>query len=532
MKKVLSLLAASVVLMILAVLPATASDATMSVSRGTVVVDGVIDEVWAKADRQAIDKLTNGDLKADGLPEDWYAYVSALWDDEYVYFLLELKDDDWVMDNDVPGHWRNDCVYLYIDEMSLAAGTWQDGQYQLALIPEEDMSMLPRNGSAIEDGNVQYAYTLEDDTCIMEVAFKFQYATPAEGFTFMADFQRHDDTEYASRDYCVSWSDEADQDSATSSVWGTLVLGGESGASAEALATAAEKAAAASAVPEMQVNRATITIDGVIDEAWANADRQAIESLTNGERKAEGLPADWYAYASSMWDDEYVYFLFELKDDDWVMDNGDPGHWSNDCIYLYIDEKNLSTDTWQEGQYQFALIPEEGMSLFPRNGTAIPEENVKFAYTLEGDTCIMEFACKFQYVTPAEGGVFLADFQRHDDTEAATRDFCVSWSDKADKDSATSNVWGIMTFAGAAAGETEAPETEAPETEAPETEAPETETPETEAPEVVAPAETEAATADEQPVLAPQTADTILIVVCVMAASGLCYLVMRRNRAF
>lgn len=273
----------------------------------------------------------------------------------------------------------------------------------------------------------------------------------------------------------------------------------------------------------MSVSRGTVVVDGVIDEAWAGADRQAIDTLTNGDLKAEGLPADWYAYVSSMWDDEYVYFLFELKDDDWVMDNGDPGHWSNDCIYLYIDEKNLSTDTWQEGQYQFALIPAEGMSLFPRNGTAIPEENVKFAYTLEGDTCIMEFACKFQYVTPADGGVFLADFQRHDDNETATRDFCVSWSDKADKDSATSNVWGIMTFAGAAASvEAEAPETDAPA---------ETEAPETEVPEAVAPAETEAAV-EEQPVLAPQTADTILIIVCVMAASGLCYLVMRRNRVF
>ena len=85
--------------LVLTLVPALASPASaigeeMKVSRGTPFVDGEIDPVWKTAARQKLSHRTGGEGRADTS----LCYVSVLWDDEALYFLFELIDNNFTFD--------------------------------------------------------------------------------------------------------------------------------------------------------------------------------------------------------------------------------------------------------------------------------------------------------------------------------------------------------------------------------------------------------------------------------------------------
>lgn len=221
MKKILSVLAALAMVASIGT-SVSALGQEMTVAYGTPTIDGTIDEVWATADRQQLGYVKGGDLKGDGtLPETSSAYASMLWDDGALYFLFEINDDDISFASD-KGNWRNDSIYLYVDECALKTGTWQAGQNQIALIPAEELSAVPRNGSAPAD--YEMAYTVDGNTAIIEFKYVPAEVSLAAGQEIVVDFQYNDGTANGTRDYCFGWSDETDAASGNSDVWGTVKL--------------------------------------------------------------------------------------------------------------------------------------------------------------------------------------------------------------------------------------------------------------------------------------------------------------------
>ena len=261
MKKLVSLLICLILTASALCIPAAALGETMNASVGTPVIDGVIDDVWKTTERQQLSHLKAGDLKGDGtLPEECSCYASVLWDKTALYFLFEITDDDFSFEGDV-GHWQNDSIYLYIDENDLFGSTWNEGQAQIALLPAEDMSLFPRNGTPCPDGyQLAYSYPTEN-TCVIE--FKYVPATfPLEtGKELLCDFQYNDGTEFNTRDYCFGWSDESDGASGNSSLWGYVTLTGDPttvAAPAEAEAPAAETTVETEAATEAAVETAPV----------------------------------------------------------------------------------------------------------------------------------------------------------------------------------------------------------------------------------------------------------------------------------
>ena len=102
--------------------PASAIGETMKAERGTPWIDGDIDVIWKRADRQKLTHRTGG----EGKGENSLCYVSMLWDDEALYFLFELADDDFTFDAEA-GSPLNDSVRLYIDEKDVFGPTWKPG---------------------------------------------------------------------------------------------------------------------------------------------------------------------------------------------------------------------------------------------------------------------------------------------------------------------------------------------------------------------------------------------------------------------
>ncbi len=74
----------------------SAENKDLTVAKGTPTIDGEIDEVWSTTPQVQLGYLKAGDLKGDGtLPETSAAYARVLWDENALYFLFEIMDDDF-----------------------------------------------------------------------------------------------------------------------------------------------------------------------------------------------------------------------------------------------------------------------------------------------------------------------------------------------------------------------------------------------------------------------------------------------------
>ncbi|MGN1346839.1 MAG: sugar-binding protein [Eubacteriales bacterium] len=277
MKKTLSAFFALVLVVSLCAVSVSAIGEEMTVLRGTPVIDGTIDAVWASADRQQLSHLKAGDLKGDGtLPETSSAYASMLWDDGALYFLFEIYDDDFAF-TAAQGAWQNDSLYLYVDEESNYCATWVDGQCQLALIPSEDLTLVPRNGTAPADYDMAYSFP-DDNTCIIEFKYVPAIVELKAGFELVIDFQYNDATDAGTRDYCFGWSDETDGASGDSTVWGFVTLSEEAAEAPAAEEPAVEEPAAEEPAAEEPVAEEPAVEVPEVVEAPAAEEPEVVEA--------------------------------------------------------------------------------------------------------------------------------------------------------------------------------------------------------------------------------------------------------------
>ena len=280
MKKFLSALIALTCTATLA-LSVSAVGETYTAQKGTPVIDGTVDDVWANAEKVQLTHLKAGDLKSEGvIPEGLSVSASMLWDESAFYFLFDIHDDDFAFDSEA-GDWKNDSVYLYIDELSTGGGTWQEGQSQNAIIPAEDLTLVPRRGTAPSEYQVAWSFP-EENHCIIEFKYVPADLEPeelVEGFTFLGDFQYNDADDFLTRPYCLGWSDEDDSASNNADVWGVITLAG-SGETAE---TEAETEAAAETEPETTAETEAETEAETVAETAAEteaAEEPAEETVT------------------------------------------------------------------------------------------------------------------------------------------------------------------------------------------------------------------------------------------------------------
>ncbi len=283
MKKFLSALFALTCVATLA-LSVSAVGETYTAQKGTPVIDGTVDDVWANAEKVQLTHLKAGDLKSEGvIPEGLSVSASMLWDESAFYFLFDIHDDDFAFNSEA-GDWKNDSVYLYIDELSTGGGTWLEGQSQNAIIPAEDLTLVPRKGTAPSEYQVAWSFP-EETHCILEFKFVPADLEPeelVEGFTFLGDFQYNDADDFLTRPYCLGWSDEDDTASNNADVWGVITLAG----TGETTETEAETEAAAETEPETtaeteaETEAETVAETAAETEAAPAAEEAAEETVT------------------------------------------------------------------------------------------------------------------------------------------------------------------------------------------------------------------------------------------------------------
>lgn len=285
MKKFLSALLALTCTATLA-LSVSAVGETYTAQKGTPIIDGTVDDVWTNAEKVQLTHVKAGDLKGDGtMPEGLSVYASMLWDESAFYFLFDIHDDDFAFNSEA-GDWKNDSVYLYIDELSTGGGTWLEGQSQNAIIPAEDLTLVPRKGTAPSEYQVAWSFP-EETHCILEFKFVPADIEPeelVEGFTFLGDFQYNDADDFLTRPYCLGWSDEDDSAANNADVWGVITLGG-AGETAETEAeteaeTVAETEPETAAETEAETEAETVAETAAETEAAEEAAEETVTETT------------------------------------------------------------------------------------------------------------------------------------------------------------------------------------------------------------------------------------------------------------
>lgn len=96
MKKLLSILLATLVVVSLAVSASAAFDRSYTAPKGTPNLDGTVDAIWDNAEWTNVDKPFDGSTDTDSTLK-----VKLLWDDEHLYFLAEVYDKDINVENDI-----------------------------------------------------------------------------------------------------------------------------------------------------------------------------------------------------------------------------------------------------------------------------------------------------------------------------------------------------------------------------------------------------------------------------------------------
>lgn len=169
-----------------------------------------------------------------------------------------------------------------------------------------------------------------------------------------------------------------------------------------------------------------IAIDGIVDAVWDNSNVVPM----NATKLLQGTVAnasDLSGYAKVLWDNEYLYLLATVIDDDQVNDS-DPAY-EDDGVELYIDINNDKATTYGANDVQYTFNWNNGTTV----GTlpaARPSTNI--TYVSVNTTNGYRIEAKIPWSTlqgnPKAADLIGLDFMINDDDASGTRDGKLSWN--------------------------------------------------------------------------------------------------------
>lgn len=185
-------------------------------------IDGTVDDVWNSPE---IVPITAG-ISLVGTAtsaNDLSASAKYLWDENYVYVLATVTDDN--KQNDSPNVYDDDAVEFYFDinnDKATAYGT-NDVQYSFGWNDGTTVGALP-SGRATT--NITYSSVTTSNGYIVEARIPWStlQGTPTLGQNIGIDFMVNDDDDGSTRDGKLSWNATEDQAWQNPSLFGTGVL--------------------------------------------------------------------------------------------------------------------------------------------------------------------------------------------------------------------------------------------------------------------------------------------------------------------
>ena len=205
----------------------------------------------------------------------------------------------------------------------------------------------------------------------------------------------------------------------------------------------------------------TVTVDGVIDEAWEKAPVYTMENVVVVDSKNEnGVPTETESSKIDfrvMYGDGKVYMLFEIEDNEFI-NAASETNWKNDALFIYLSEDGL--DRGQKSDKSttlcaflenYAADKSDRTGLIVRSGKGANDKPKEHAVKIDGNKAVMEISIQFNTITPEEGGFFVMDLQYNDnDDTSGVRSITWAWScavDNGPNNNANDSLgWGTVNF--------------------------------------------------------------------------------------
>ena len=185
-------------------------------------VDGVLDTSWSLATTHDITHLTEGAVdNAADLSGTW----RSMWDDTYLYAVIEVNDDTIINDSGAATMF-DDSIELYIDP-DYSRGSSYDGinDYSLIIRAEDGAVALGINSTSDTSG-ILSSISSVPGSYIVEIAVPWTKfgVIPADGSFLGMDVQINDDDTGFGRDAKLNWNDTGNEAWFNPSVFGTMQL--------------------------------------------------------------------------------------------------------------------------------------------------------------------------------------------------------------------------------------------------------------------------------------------------------------------
>ncbi|MCR4695886.1 MAG: endo-1,4-beta-xylanase [Lachnospiraceae bacterium] len=168
--------------------------------------------------------------------------------------------------------------------------------------------------------------------------------------------------------------------------------------------------------PFMFIPKATITVDGELDDAWKDAVEVSLNNKTDNPQASGKFKV--------LWDETNLYVYAEVTDSDLNKDSGEVHE--QDSVEVFIDETNSKALEYNDATKQYRINYENEHSF---NGNKCVEENeTTFAKTTDTGY-IVEAAFKWTEVTPKEGDYIGIELQINDADSTGIRIGTATWND-------------------------------------------------------------------------------------------------------
>lgn len=183
----------------------------VSIPKGTVTVDGELDEVWSKAANVPLTINLGSEVSSE---------FKLLWDEENLYVYATVEDA--VLNKVNEEVHQQDSIEVFIDELNTKNSTYGPENKQYRINFDNEHSFNGEN--CLEENEVTFAKTT-DTGYVVEAAFKWTELTPAAADTLIGlELQVNDASAAGTRSGTLSWYDESGSGWSNPSVLGVARL--------------------------------------------------------------------------------------------------------------------------------------------------------------------------------------------------------------------------------------------------------------------------------------------------------------------
>lgn len=339
-------------------------------------LDGKLDEAAWKLDNEL--KIKDGDA-------DNTARFSTLWDDKYIYFGFDVKDAN-VVNSKAENPWDDDSIEVYIDG-DLVKDTYNNHCVQYIFRYDDNNIYVYGNNSTYKNGVVHKMVKTEDGYS-MEVAIPWTTLGvtaskgKAMGFTAHVNDKDVNDSK-ATAESTLLFTQNGSSDWQTSKNWAVIKLSDEPAVNTVSY--------------ELRKATTPIVVDGNINEAAWNLNKELKEKIGNPNNIAK---------FDTLWDNDNIYFAFDVTDDKLINKGSDP--WDDDGIELYIDG-DLAKGAYNDHTAQFIFRWNDSNFYRYNNGTQISvgKEGIvhRIVQTDKGYSMEVSIPWSTIGITPSEGKV-------------------------------------------------------------------------------------------------------------------------------